>query len=195
MCLAGFENHITPTLQMYRGPKSKNTRKFYAVKSGKRPGIYRSWDECKVNVQGVSDAQYKSFPTFAQADAYIRGEQPMPASRASRFGDKKAQAAERVEQRLARIKGELIAFTDGSTLHNGQEESLRRAGVGVWFGHDEHPLNVSEPFDRLPLTNQRTEIWAIVRALDAVLGSQDAAHASRPLYIVSDSQYSINCAT
>lgn len=180
---------------MHRGPKSKNTRKFYAVKSGKRTGIYRSWDECKVNVQGVSDARYKSFSTFAQADAYIRGEQPLAEGRALRFGLKKAQAAERVEQRLERIKGELVAYTDGSTLHNGQEESLRRAGVGVWFGHDEHPLNVSEPFDRLPLTNQRTELWAIVRALDAVLGSKDAAHASRPLYIVSDSQYSINCAT
>ena len=28
--------------------------KFYAVKEGKKPGIYHTWDECKEQVNGYS---------------------------------------------------------------------------------------------------------------------------------------------
>ena len=35
--------------------------KYYAVKNGKVPGIYMSWDECRENVSGYSGAEYKSF--------------------------------------------------------------------------------------------------------------------------------------
>ena len=35
--------------------------KYYAVKVGKTPGIYQTWDECKANVDGFSGALYKSF--------------------------------------------------------------------------------------------------------------------------------------
>lgn len=45
--------------------------KFYAVRIGKTPGIYRTWEECKVQVSGFSGAQYKSFPTLAQAQEYL----------------------------------------------------------------------------------------------------------------------------
>ena len=35
--------------------------KYYAVKKGKTLGIYKSWDECKAQVDGFSGAEYKSF--------------------------------------------------------------------------------------------------------------------------------------
>ena len=31
-------------------------KKFYAVKSGKKTGIYTTWDECEQNVKGVKGA-------------------------------------------------------------------------------------------------------------------------------------------
>lgn len=34
--------------------------KYYAVKKGKMPGIYYSWNECKTQVDGFSGAEYKS---------------------------------------------------------------------------------------------------------------------------------------
>ncbi|BES64790.1 hypothetical protein SANA_12290 [Gottschalkiaceae bacterium SANA] len=37
-------------------------KKFYAVKSGRKTGIYESWEECKEQVDGFSGASYKSFP-------------------------------------------------------------------------------------------------------------------------------------
>jgi len=35
--------------------------KFYAVKIGKKPGIYTSWEECQKQVKGYSGSQFKSF--------------------------------------------------------------------------------------------------------------------------------------
>ncbi|MBQ9608063.1 MAG: ribonuclease H family protein [Lachnospiraceae bacterium] len=44
--------------------------KYYAVKVGKTPGIYLTWDECKDNVNGFPGALYKSFNTIEDAEAY-----------------------------------------------------------------------------------------------------------------------------
>ncbi len=45
--------------------------KFYAVRNGIKPGIYKTWDECRAMVHGVSGAEYKSFPTLTEAQAYM----------------------------------------------------------------------------------------------------------------------------
>ena len=45
--------------------------KYYAVKVGKVPGIYNTWDECKENVDGYSGAVYKSFKTLEEAENFI----------------------------------------------------------------------------------------------------------------------------
>lgn len=45
--------------------------KYYAVKKGKTPGIYTSWDECKAQVDGFSGAVYKSFKTMNEAEDFI----------------------------------------------------------------------------------------------------------------------------
>lgn len=45
--------------------------KYYAVKSGRVPGIYYSWDDCKAQVDGFSSAVYKSFKTIEEADEYM----------------------------------------------------------------------------------------------------------------------------
>ena len=45
--------------------------KFYAVKKGRIPGIYSGWEECKANVDGYPNADYKSFKTAAEAAEYM----------------------------------------------------------------------------------------------------------------------------
>lgn len=47
--------------------------KYYAVKNGRKPGIYTSWDECKEQVEGYPKAEYKSFKLLADADEYMNG--------------------------------------------------------------------------------------------------------------------------
>ena len=45
--------------------------KFYAVKKGKVPGIYTSWDACKSMVHGFPGAVYKGFATRAEAEQFL----------------------------------------------------------------------------------------------------------------------------
>ncbi|HZG77132.1 MAG TPA: ribonuclease H family protein [Paenibacillus sp.] len=48
--------------------------KWYVVWVGKTPGVYATWNECKAQVDGVTGAKYKSYPTRAEADqAYEQG--------------------------------------------------------------------------------------------------------------------------
>ena len=49
-------------------------KKYYAVKKGKTPGIYLTWEDCKAQTEGFSGAIYKSFPTLEQAEQYVEGE-------------------------------------------------------------------------------------------------------------------------
>lgn len=45
--------------------------KYYAVKNGYHTGIFRTWDECKKEVEGYSGAEYKSFTNRSDAEAYL----------------------------------------------------------------------------------------------------------------------------
>lgn len=45
--------------------------KYYAVKAGRKEGIYSTWDECKAQVDGFSGAVYKSFSTYEEAENFI----------------------------------------------------------------------------------------------------------------------------
>lgn len=45
--------------------------KYYAVKHGKTPGIYTSWDDCKRQVHGYPNATYKSFTSLDLANDFM----------------------------------------------------------------------------------------------------------------------------
>ena len=46
-------------------------KKYYAVKKGRTPGIYMTWDDCRKMVDGFPDAKYKSFKTLEEAKEFI----------------------------------------------------------------------------------------------------------------------------
>jgi ribonuclease HI len=49
-------------------------KKFYVVWNGVHPGIYDNWGDCKLQVFGFENAQYKSFETLEEArEAYEQG--------------------------------------------------------------------------------------------------------------------------
>lgn len=49
-------------------------KKYYAVRHGKKTGIFNTWDECKAQVHGCSGAIYKSFTNKEDAESFIEGE-------------------------------------------------------------------------------------------------------------------------
>lgn len=46
-------------------------KKYYAVKAGRKTGVFTTWDQCKAQVDGFPGAAYKSFPAEAEALAYL----------------------------------------------------------------------------------------------------------------------------
>lgn len=71
---------------------------YYAVKDGRKIGIYNSWTECESQVKGYSNAIYKKFATYEEAYKFING-------------DEKIQSKEDPKQ----LKdNEMIAYVDGS---------------------------------------------------------------------------------
>lgn len=46
-------------------------KRYYAVKSGLKTGIFNSWDECKKLVSGYPNAEYKGFSTLEEAKNYM----------------------------------------------------------------------------------------------------------------------------
>lgn len=48
-------------------------KKYYAVQKGLKPGVYETWDECKVQVHGYSGAKYKSFSSLEEARGFAMG--------------------------------------------------------------------------------------------------------------------------
>ncbi len=66
--------------------------KFYAVKNGRSPGIYRSWEACRKMTDGYSGAVFKSFATLEGAKRFLEiGEEQLP------FFDDTEEPAEPVE--------------------------------------------------------------------------------------------------
>jgi ribonuclease HI len=62
----------------------------------------------------------------------------------------------------------IIAFTDGSCTNNGQPEKEQLAGIGVYYpGHHSHNLSESLPFKKK--TNNRAEMYAIIRCLENII--------------------------
>lgn len=45
--------------------------KYYAVRVGKTPGIYNTWNECKDMVHGFPGAVYRSFATMKEAEQFM----------------------------------------------------------------------------------------------------------------------------
>ena len=47
-------------------------KKYYAVKRGKTPGIYLTWEDCRSQISGFSGAVYKGFETLEEAGAFLQ---------------------------------------------------------------------------------------------------------------------------
>ncbi|KAJ3294335.1 hypothetical protein HK104_003680 [Borealophlyctis nickersoniae] len=75
----------------------KSKKNFYAVKVGRVPGIYGSWDECKAQTHQFKGAVYKAWETLEQAERYV-GVAEAGASAGEKPGTGKRQEANPVGQ-------------------------------------------------------------------------------------------------
>lgn len=141
-------------------------QKFYAVVSGRNPGVYTRWPDAKKQIVGYSGASHKSFSTLQEAQEFLDS-----ASVSKPQDDQPVQ--------VLPVKGRTIIYTDGSAKD-------RKTGYGV--------IGIKENGERVQYngpvpngtTNNQAELYAIKIALEEFSG---------PLTIYSDSEYTINCLT
>ena len=43
---------------------------YYVVKKGHKPGIYKTWAECKIAVDGYKSPVFKKFTSFDEANTF-----------------------------------------------------------------------------------------------------------------------------
>lgn len=48
--------------------------KYYGVRIGRNIGVYKTWVECKKEIDGYSNARFKSFTTRKEAEEYVYGD-------------------------------------------------------------------------------------------------------------------------
>src|SRR5512140_2007242 len=62
------------TLQIDLGPiqMAVKKQKYYVVWKGRRTGIFKTWEECSIQVKGFTGARYKAFNTRAEAEEALR---------------------------------------------------------------------------------------------------------------------------
>ncbi|CAJ2511556.1 Uu.00g071810.m01.CDS01 [Anthostomella pinea] len=166
--------------------------RFYGVAVGVAPGIYTKWPDAQLAIKGATAPKYKRFDTRADAVEYIRA-YGNEAAQATLLDEEGVEPPAKKSKKTSTDTGSTVqdepdvlqVFTDGSSLANGRKGAA--AGAGVYFGKNDK-RNVSERLEGEAQTNQRGELTAILRALEAVPTKQK-------MRIITDSQYSINCVT
>ena len=149
-------------------------KKFYAVKRGRKTGLYTVWAECAAQVKGFQGAVYKGFMTEEEARAWLGG--------ADARTEQPRAAAEMAEPSAP--DADYIIHTDGSCLRNP-------GGAGGWAAVIETTATgaVEEKSGGAPeTTNNRMELTAALMALSGVTEGARVA-------LYTDSQYLKNAFT
>ena len=115
---------------------------YYAVRVGRNPGIYHTWDECKRETMGFKGASFKKFSTREDAEAFI-----------NEIEEDKKESAE---------KDELVVYVDGSYRNSDKSHSY-----GVYMFNDEEEYTYSKRFFKdSDMRNVSGEIKGAMRAME-----------------------------
>lgn len=119
-------------------------KKYYAVKTGKTPGVYSTWGECKIQVDGFPGAIYKSFSIEEDAWEYINRENNFDKS-----------VLDNLE--------EVIAYVDGSY----SKELLKYSfGCVIQYNHNKIELSGADNNPKyIEMNNVAGEILGSINAI------------------------------
>ncbi len=148
-------------------------KKYYAIATGRRPGIYDNWPAAQAQVTGYPGAKYKGFPTRAEAEAWMK--KPVYNKSAPKKGRPEQPSASDTSPRA----GEVTIYTDGGARFNPGP-----GGYGIVQIYDGERKEMSGGY-RLT-TNNRMELMGCIVAL------RELEHRDKPVTLYSDSSYVVN---
>ena len=125
-------------------------KKFYAVKNGKTPGIFETWDECKKSVDGYSGAVFKSFKTKDEALAFLGIESSSNSGIPIDVDSSIASDSSCVDGCIASDSSCATAYVDGS-----YNIATKEFGYGVVMFHNGEELHMSKSFSDAEMASMR----------------------------------------
>lgn len=160
---------------------------YYVVHRGRRPGIYRNWNDCKVQVEKFDGAVFKKFDNEFEANKFLEkgfGTAP-PLSKSKKIQNAiEAKNQKNIDEAL-NDEGlpQLYIYTDGSLIRNG---TSLYSGYGYYIPSKK--IRVSRPLENQKITNNRAELTAIIESIGRLSREELETHR---ICIFTDSQYSI----
>lgn len=154
---------------------SKNP-KYYVVWEGRAPGIYDSWEECQMQVEGFPGAKFRSYPDLTSATNAFRGD---PRQEMALFRQMATRRADTVNYEAMNIRGDAIAV-DGACSRNPGPTEYR--GVSVGTGH--------ELFRVGPIPNATNNIGEYLAIIHAAAMLAQKGDFTTPIY--SDSRTALS---
>lgn len=89
-------------------------KKIYAVRKGKKTGLFYTWDECKQAVHGYSGAEYKSFLTKEEAEEFLNIGRKKTEEKSRNTSTQPVSDALSETIYTKSTKDQLIVYVDGS---------------------------------------------------------------------------------
>lgn len=143
--------------------------KYYAVRHGKKPGIYTTWADAKKQIDGYPKAMYKSFPTKKEAEDFVSG----------KIGYSKVTSKTKTSKlgTTASTKNNLkdydiVVYTDGGSRNTGNVAGghVRNSDKAAWaylIQMGEH--KAADSAGERGATNNKMEITALLSALKKLI--------------------------
>lgn len=171
--------------------------KYYVVWVGRKPGIYRSWTDCKAQTDKFPAAKFKSFKTSEEADAaFSRSNTSSSKPKTISKGDTSAKPTKKPSSQNIKTysASEIITmphhtkiFTDG-----GCEPNPGQAGSGVAIYRENKINELWYGLYNPNGTNNTAELNALYQAQ---IIAQDEIEKGRSVAIFCDSQYCVKSIT
>lgn len=181
--------------------------KFYAVKKGRRPGIYRNWDEAKAQVDGFSGAEYKSFAQITDATDYLNWNKETQGQEIRKDEDNLQNAIKKIVNtgkklpvQTKTVKAQnsspndyfATIYTDGGTRNTGvyKGEHVKKTDKAAWAYRIEWgDQEVHGAGGEYGATNNKMEQTGFINALKKLI---ELGFNDKKLLFVLDSQYVLN---
>lgn len=131
--------------------------KYYVVRKGRNPGIYLTWEECQKQVDGFSNAEFKSFSSESEAREYLNND-------VTSYHEKSSK-----KDSTAILKN--IAYVDGS--FDGQSKTYGFGGFIIYEENDKKCVRVVQGTGNNPemskMRNVAGEISGAMRIVEEAI--------------------------
>ena len=148
-------------------------KKYYAIASGRKSGIYDNWADAQAQVTGYPGAKFKGFSTRAEAQAWM--EKPIYSPAVKKTTSKARPLISDTSPKI----GEVTIYTDGGARYNPGP-----GGYGIVQIYKGERKELSGGYKLT--TNNRMELMACIVAL------RELEYRDKPVTLYSDSSYVVN---